>query len=91
MHISSLAVAKKLGIELIEPEGWTCCGATAGHQTDRTLATSLAVANLAKVEEMGLDMVVNCAACYSRMKTANHEVNRSVTMRQQADFAVEFF
>ena len=88
MHISSLAVAKKLGIELIEPEGWTCCGATAGHQTDRTLAASLSAANLVKVQDMGLDMVVNCAACYSRMKMANHEVCNSDSMRQKVANAV---
>ena len=29
MHQSTLAVAGALGIEMIEPKGWTCCGATA--------------------------------------------------------------
>lgn len=88
MHMSSAAVAKKLGIELVEPEGWSCCGATPGHQTDRTLAASLAVANLTKVKDMGLDMVMNCAACYSRMKMANHEMINSPEMRQQVADAV---
>jgi heterodisulfide reductase subunit B len=31
-----------------------------------------------------MDMVVNCAACYSRMKTANHEVKTSPALRRQA-------
>ena len=31
---------------------------------------------------MGVDMVVNCAACYSRTKTANHEVKNSAAMRE---------
>jgi len=88
MHLSSLAVAKKLGIELIEPEGWSCCGATPGHQTDRTLAASLAVANLTKVKDMGLDMVVNCAACFSRMKMANHEITSNETLRHDVADAV---
>jgi heterodisulfide reductase subunit B2 len=74
MHQSTLAVAKALGIELVEPEGWTCCGATAGHQTDRLLAVSLPAANLSKVQDLKLDMMVNCAACYNRMKVANHEI-----------------
>ncbi len=46
MHESCLAVAKALGIELNEIKGWTCCGASAAHQTDRGLAASLASANL---------------------------------------------
>jgi len=74
MHQSTLAVAAALGIEMIEPKGWTCCGATAGHQTDRFLAAALPAANLAKIKDMGLDCVVNCAACYNRMKVANHEI-----------------
>ena len=82
MHLSTLAVAKALGLELREPPGWTCCGATAGHQTDRLLAVSLSAANLAKVQDMKLDMLVNCAACYNRLKVANHEISSHATVRQ---------
>jgi heterodisulfide reductase subunit B len=82
MHQSTLAVAKALGIDLVEPKGWTCCGATAGHQTDRLLAVSLPAANLTKVQDMKLDMLVNCAACYSRMKVANHEIMAHSEIRQ---------
>ena len=89
MHQSSLAVAKALGIELVEPKGWTCCGATAGHQTDRLLAVSLPAANLAKVQDMRLDMVVNCAACYNRMKVANHEISKHPAIRQSVREALD--
>ena len=83
MHESSLAIARSLGIELKEIKGWFCCGATAAHQTDRVLAASLPATNLLLAGEMGLDMVVNCAACYNRMKTANHEVSSSPAMRER--------
>jgi heterodisulfide reductase subunit B len=82
MHQSCLAVAKKLGIELEELKGWTCCGATAAHQTDRVLAASLAAANLVLAKEAGLDMVVNCAACYNRSKAANYEMVNSPPVRE---------
>jgi len=82
MHLSTLAVARALGIDLLEPRGWTCCGATAGHQTDRLLAVSLPAANLTKVQDMKLDMMVNCAACYGRMKVANHEIAAHPEIRQ---------
>jgi heterodisulfide reductase subunit B len=82
MHQSTLAVARALGIDLVEPKGWTCCGATAGHQTNRLLAVALPAANLTKVQDMKLDMMVNCAACYSRMKVANHEISSHPTIRQ---------
>jgi len=82
MHDSCLAVTKALGIELQEIDGWTCCGASAAHQTDRELAVALASANLLLAQKMGLDMVVNCAACYNRSKVANAEVQHSPALRQ---------
>jgi heterodisulfide reductase subunit B len=88
MHQSTLAVANALGIEMVEPKGWTCCGATAGHQTDRILAASLPAANLAKVQDMGLDCVVNCAACFNRMKVANHEIADEPQIRKSVSEAI---
>jgi heterodisulfide reductase subunit B len=82
MHESCLAVSKALGIELNEMKGWTCCGASAAHQTDRKLAVSLASANLLLAKQMGMDMVVNCAACYNRSKAANYEIHHSEKMKQ---------
>ena len=86
--MSSLAVARVLGIELLEPPGWTCCGATAGHQTDRVLAASLSVANLLKVQAMDMDLVANCAACYNRMKVANHDMSENADIRRRVADAV---
>ena len=82
MHESCLAVTAALGIELQEIPRWTCCGASAAHQTDRGLAVALASANLLAAQQMGLEMVVNCAACYNRAKAANHEILQSPAMRQ---------
>jgi len=83
MHTSTLAVAKKLGIELIEPKGWICCGATSAHQTDRILAATLPAASLLLVRDMNMDMVVNCAACYNRMKTTNHDIRSDPALRER--------
>ena len=83
LHASSLSVARRLGIELIEPDGWSCCGATPAHQTDRVLAASLPAFNLILAKEMGLDMVVNCAECFSRLQMTNHEVLNHPEIRKQ--------
>jgi heterodisulfide reductase subunit B len=87
-HMSSLAVANALGIEFVEMDGWSCCGATPAHQTDRFLAASLPAANLIIAQDMGLDVVVNCAACYSRLKAANHEVLTQPEMREHVQDAL---
>jgi heterodisulfide reductase subunit B len=88
MHQSTLVVAAAFGIEMIEPKGWTCCGATAGHQTDRILAASLPAANLIKVQDMKLECIVNCAACYNRMKVANHEISTDPEIRKSVYDAI---
>lgn len=88
MHESAVAVAGLLGIDLVELKGWSCCGATSAHQTDRILSDALPAANLLLAKEMGLDTVVTCAACYSRMKTANHEVASHPEIRARVAEAV---
>lgn len=87
-HSSSQAVARALGIDFVEIPNWSCCGATAAHQTSRLLAASLPAANLLTALEMGLDVVVNCAACYSRLKTANHEVINYPEIRKKVGNAL---
>jgi len=87
-YLSTTTVARVLGIELIEPEGWSCCGTTMAHQVDHDLSVSLAAANLLKVKDMCLDMVVSCASCYSRMKIANHEISTNPKTREVVSAAL---
>jgi heterodisulfide reductase subunit B2 len=82
-YMSINEVAKSLDIELIEPKGWTCCGSTPAHNTDKLLSIALPAANLLKAQKMGLDMVVFCAACYNRMKVANHEIKNDPKIRKK--------
>lgn len=82
-YMSVNEVAKALGIELTEPKGWTCCGSTPAHHTDRLLSIALPAANLLMAKKMGLDMMVFCAACYNRMKVANHEIQTNPEIRKE--------
>jgi heterodisulfide reductase subunit B len=82
-YMSVGEVARALGIELIEPNGWTCCGSTPAHHSNKILSIALPAANLLMAQKMGLDMVVFCAACYNRMKVANHEIKSSNDVRKE--------
>jgi heterodisulfide reductase subunit B len=77
---SSLAVCKALGLALPEIPGWTCCGSTSAHQTDHLLSLALPAKNLVAAE--GKTVAVGCAACYSRLKTANHEIAKDAQTRK---------
>jgi heterodisulfide reductase subunit B2 len=86
------SVFKKLSIELTEVEDWTCCGASAAHASDLLLPVVLPAKDLVKVEKMGLEVLVPCAACYNRLRTANHKIRENPDLRKkvkeilQADF-----
>ena len=71
---STRAVCRLLGIELRELAGWVCCGATSGHSTSRDLGLAIAGYNLT-LTEPGDDLLVPCAACFSRLRAAAVELS----------------
>jgi heterodisulfide reductase subunit B len=77
---STVAVSKALGLELPEIPGWTCCGSTSAHQTDHLMSLALPAKNLVAAE--GKTVAVGCAACYSRLKTANYEIANDAQTRR---------
>lgn len=62
--ISTKEIAKSLDIELLEIEGWNCCGTTPYESLDEFEATCLAARILALAVPKGLDVVTPCSACY---------------------------
>lgn len=90
---STEAVARTLGIELAELGDWNCCGAASAHVTSQALAAALPARNLLIAERAGSDLVVPCAACFSRLKHAEKELRdgadiEGVTGEYRGDFRV---
>ena len=84
------AVAEPLGIDLVEVQDWGCCGATSAHATNHLLSIALPARTLALAEEQGIErLLVPCAACYSRMATANHEMIHDEEMKAKVEDAIE--
>lgn len=65
-----------LEVALDEIPDWNCCGASSGHVVDRELALALPGRNLALAEQMSLDMITPCPACYVRQKIAQAEIQK---------------
>ncbi|MGB9902181.1 CoB--CoM heterodisulfide reductase iron-sulfur subunit B family protein [Methanothrix sp.] len=63
--ISTRSVARALGIELIELEDWSCCGAT--HVPNDMLSVGLAARNLT---QSSLPIMTTCSICYSNLRSA---------------------
>ncbi|MGQ9584703.1 MAG: heterodisulfide reductase-related iron-sulfur binding cluster [Anaerolineae bacterium] len=82
--MSMRAVAERLGLNLVEPEGWICCGTSPAHSTDHFRSIVLPARNLALIEAMGHSYVtVPCAACFSRFRIAMHELTHDKALQDQ--------
>ncbi|HJW90500.1 MAG TPA: heterodisulfide reductase-related iron-sulfur binding cluster [Anaerolineales bacterium] len=88
---STKAVCQALDLKLVEPKGWVCCGSSAAHRSDHQAALRLPIENLALIEQSGFDEVVMpCAACFSRHKTAQFEIRNDEGSKAEVDAAIGY-
>jgi heterodisulfide reductase subunit B len=79
---SVVAVAKAFDITLEEIKDWNCCGATAAHNMNKELSLALPARILSLAEKQGLtEIVVPCAACYSRLTVTKHELAKDNALK----------
>jgi heterodisulfide reductase subunit B2 len=79
---SVLAVAKAFDINMEEIKDWNCCGATAAHNMNKELSLALPARILSLAEQQGLtEIVVPCAACYSRLTVTKHEMANNADLK----------
>jgi heterodisulfide reductase subunit B len=83
--LSTRAVCRALGVELEEIRDWVCCGATPAHATNASLAVALPVINLQKACAMDVPVMTACAACYSRLRSANYKVRNEPAERERTE------
>ncbi|MBI4772124.1 MAG: CoB--CoM heterodisulfide reductase iron-sulfur subunit B family protein [Chloroflexi bacterium] len=80
--LSTRSVCRALEIELVEPEGWLCCGASAAHRIDSDAAVRLPMQTLALIQQDGFrEAALPCAACFNRFRTAQHELAADPELR----------
>jgi len=78
------AIAGPMGFELLQVPDWNCCGASSAHSLNHELSLALPARILALSETLGVDeMLVPCAACYSRLVTAHHDLAESAETRDR--------
>ena len=86
--LSTRELFRQLEIGLTEVPDWICCGATPAHNVDELLSLSLCAKNLELAELVEGDLAVACAACFSRLKFAQHTLGESDVKRQQVEKAI---
>jgi heterodisulfide reductase subunit B len=79
---SVLTVAKAFDINMQEINDWNCCGSTAAHNLNKELSLALPARILSLAEKQGLnEIVVPCAACYSRLTVTKHELSKDPELK----------
>ncbi|HLN21157.1 MAG TPA: CoB--CoM heterodisulfide reductase iron-sulfur subunit B family protein [Bacteroidales bacterium] len=87
---SVFALAELFGLKLEQVPDWNCCGATAAHNLNKKLSLALPARILALAEKNGMDeLIVPCAACYSRLVVTQHELKSDPELRNTISEAIE--
>lgn len=90
-NASTEAVCEALGLTLIEPRGWVCCGSSAAHRADLDAALRLPMENLSLIEQSGFsEVTMPCAACFNRHKVAQYEIRHDEAQKATVDEAIGY-
>ncbi len=81
LYNSTKLVAEKLGMELIELEAATCCGAGAVQEKDEFLALTINARNLALAEELGLDLLTICNTCTVMLRETKFKLDNDPELK----------
>ena len=82
--LAARALLTFFGAELIEPEGWTCCGASAAEAVSGLLSLALPARVLALAErcEDAGDILVPCSACYLNLRKVAEKTRKAPELRE---------
>jgi heterodisulfide reductase subunit B len=87
---SVINIAEAFGIAIEQVPDWNCCGATAAHNLNKDLSIALPARILASAENAGMsEIVIPCAACYSRLMTTKYELDHDPVKRNHIAEIIE--
>jgi len=78
-------VLETLNVETVDIPNETCCAPFWMQSLDLTTSIAMAARNLAKAEEMGLDLLTPCSGCFHSYKRVNHVLATYPEMRERVD------
>src|SRR6266536_4763114 len=86
LNISTKALAPKLGLELVELESVTCCGAGDIHEAEPDYYLHLNARILAYAEATGADTLMTiCNVCTLNLRQANWELKNDAPLRERVN------
>ena len=89
LKIATLKTCERLGIELEEIEGWTCCGAAQIQDIDDFLGVAVNARNIALAEAAGFDRILTvCNTCTLMLRTAKKRLDEDAELRAKVNEAL---
>ncbi|SMB87623.1 succinate dehydrogenase subunit C [Desulfonispora thiosulfatigenes DSM 11270] len=85
LMISTKKVAEGLGIELIELEGWTCCGASHSQDVDEFLSLCLNARNIALCEKLNAPLLSVCNTCTLMIRKAKKQLDEDDEIKEKVN------
>ncbi len=86
LDIATRAVAKILGIELVDFPNFSCCGSGFIDEANQTLNVALNGRNLAIAEKASMDVVMTvCSTCQGMLAHAKHTLAKDPVVRKRSD------
>lgn len=86
LMISTKKVAEVLGIELVEIDGWSCCGVSHTGDINPMLTHTINARNLALAEKMGVSKVMTvCNTCTLMLKKTELKTNKDNQLKEQVN------
>jgi len=83
--MSTMAVARKLNIEMIELTEASCCGASHLQDYDDFLSLVLNARNIAYAEKHGLTMVTICNTCQLNTAMTKHRLDKNAELKAKVN------
>ena len=84
-YTSMQRVCEKIGIELVEIENWTCCGASHAQGVNDLAALAVNARNISIAEHMGLPIMTVCNTCTLQLRTAKHRLDSDEKLKEKVN------
>lgn len=84
-NLSTWAVARALGLELVELDDWNCCGTSPSYSLREVSTFALNARNLALAESQnpGADLVTVCNGCFGMMDKTSRRLAEDAELREE--------
>jgi heterodisulfide reductase subunit B len=77
---------QRLGVELVDVEGFTCCPDPIFYKShDKLKWLTVAARNLSLAEDLGLDMITCCSGCTATLSETYHYLNKDEELRAKVN------